>query len=188
MSQDQKNNSNEEVEILDHEYDGIQEYDNPLPNWWLVSFFGTIIFAFLYYLHYSFGGGPTLTQELEVAMKDLPKAEEQVWGEDELKAKMDSPDLIAKGKAVFAGKCAACHGNEGQGVIGPNLTDKFWLHGGHRADILRTINKGVTEKGMPSWAGMLNDDEMMQVAGFVYSLRQTHPANGKAPQGEEVKE
>ncbi len=179
---------NQDPELLDHDYDGIQEYDNPLPNWWLMTFFGTIIFAFIYYVHYTFGGGPNLREELEVAMKDLPKASEKVFSDEELKGKMDNPEIIAKGKAVFAGKCAACHGAEGQGIIGPNLTDNFWLHGGHRADIVKTITKGVTEKGMPSWEGMISDDEIIQVAGFVYSLKGTHPANPKAPQGEEVKE
>lgn len=188
MSEDQNRDMQHEAELLDHDYDGIQEYDNPLPNWWLTTFFGTIIFAFIYYLHYTFGGGPTLTQELETAMKDMPKATEKVWDEGDLQSKM-TPEAVAKGKAVFAAKCAACHGPEGQGVIGPNLTDKFWIHGkGHRSDIIQTITKGVTEKGMPSWSGMISDDEIMQVAGFVYFLRNTHPANPKAPQGEEAKE
>lgn len=187
MSQDGKN-SKDQAELLDHNYDGIQEFDNPLPNWWLVTFFGTIIFAFIYYLHYTFGGGMTLKQELEVAMSALPKAVEQAWSEADLKSKMDSPETVTKGKAVFAGKCSACHGTEGQGVIGPNLTDNFWIHGkGLRADLMQVITKGATDKGMPSWAGMISEDEIIQVAGYVYSLR-NHPVKGKEPQGVEVKE
>ena len=187
MSEENKN-QNHEAELLDHDYDGIQEYDNPLPNWWLVTFFATIIFSAIYYIHYTVGGGYTQYQELEASMKDLPKATEKVWSEEELKAKMDSPEFVEKGKTVFASKCSACHGPEGQGGIGPNLADRFWLHGkGHRAHILQTIAKGVTEKGMPAWTGMISDDEIILVSGFVYALRNTQPANPKAPQGEEIK-
>ncbi len=182
MSQDNR----ETNEVMDHNYDGIEEYDNPLPNWWLVTFFGTIIFGFIYYVHYTFGGGMTLAQELEVVMKSLPKAVEQAWNEDDLKSKMGGPEVLAKGQAVFTSKCAACHGAHGEGVIGPNLTDKFWIHGGQRADVMKVLVKGVTEKGMPAWVGMISDDEILHVAGFVYSLREK-PVAGKAPQGEELK-
>lgn len=188
MNQD-SNNNQKQPKLMDHNYDGIQEYDNSLPAWWLWTFFGTIIFSFIYYLHYNFGGGPTLAQELEVEMKALPAAAEKVWSETELEEKMKSPEAMAQGKTVFAGKCASCHGAKGEGLIGPNLTDKYWIHGqGHRIDLVQVITKGVTEKGMPSWVGMISDDEIIEVAGFVHSLAGTIVANGKAPQGVEVKE
>lgn len=182
MSIDQKDPN----ELLDHDYDGIQEYDNPLPNWWLMTFFGTIIFGFIYFLHYTFGGGFTQDMELQAAMAELPKAVEMELSEEELAGKMTA-DTIASGKAVYASKCAACHGPEGQGLIGPNLTDKFWLHGqGDRKSLVKVIAKGVTEKGMPAWTGMISDDEIVQVAGFVHSIKDTKPANPKEPQGVEV--
>ena len=173
--------------LLDHNYDDIQELDNPLPNWWLTTFFGTIIFAFLYYIHYTFGGGATLQEELKVALQELPKATEILLSEKELETKLGAPGSLEKGKAVFVAKCTACHGAEGQGLIGPNLTDEYWIHGkGTRADIYAVIQKGVAEKGMPAWGSMISSDEVVQVTGYVYSLKGTHPLNAKPPQGEKV--
>lgn len=173
--------------LLEHEYDGIQELDNPLPNWWLVTFLGAIIFSFIYWLHYTFGGGATLQDELKIALAELPKATEIKMTDRELEMKINEPGALQNGKAIFNSKCAACHGMEGQGVIGPNLTDNFWINGnGHRADIVTIISKGVIEKGMPSWESQISQDELIQVAGFTYSLRKTKPANPKNPQGTEV--
>lgn len=171
-----------------HNYDGIEELDNPLPNWWLFIFLGTIIFAFIYFLHYASGTGLTQTAELEIQMKNLPKPAEKIWTEEELNAPFGAPENIASGKAIFVAKCVACHGNEGQGVIGPNLTDNFWIHGkGQRKDILDVVQKGVVANGMPAWGGVISESEAVHVSAFVYSLKGTKPANPKAPQGEEVK-
>ncbi len=171
-----------------HNYDGIVELDNPLPNWWLAIFQATIIFAFIYSIHYMTGSGPTLSQEFESDMKSLPQVTEKVWTEEELIPPFNSADKIASGKAVFAGKCAACHGNEGQGVIGPNLADKYWIHGqGHRTEIIQVIKKGVIANGMPGWGDVLSESELVDVAAYAYSLRATNPANPKAPQGTEIK-
>ena len=184
MSDDIKS---QEPKPMDHEYDGIQEFDNPLPNWWLMTFFGTIIFGFIYFIHYTYGGAQTQAQELQADLDALPKATEKVWDETELAAKVDQPDSLKQGSAVFVSKCSACHGAQGQGVIGPNLTDKFWIHGtGQRKDIAQVVTKGVLDKGMPSWSGLISDDEILSVVGYVYSLRGTNPANAKPPQGQEV--
>lgn len=170
-------------------HDGIEELDNPLPNWWLFIFFGTIIFSFIYVLHYMSGSGPTLQQEFEEQMKALPQVAEKSFTEEDLKTPFSSPENISGGKAVFASKCVACHGIEGQGLIGPNLTDSYWIHGkGHRKDIIEVVQKGVVTNGMPAWAGVLSDNEVIQVAAFAYSLKGTRPQNPKAPQGNEVKE
>ncbi|PIS11346.1 MAG: nitrogen fixation protein FixP [Bdellovibrio sp. CG10_big_fil_rev_8_21_14_0_10_47_8] len=188
MSSDDKHQQDESL-LLNHDYDGIQEYDNPLPSWWLITFFGTIIFAFLYYIHYTFGGGPTSLDELQVAMAELPKVEQAQLSESTLEAKMAEPGRVASGKVIFADKCSVCHAPEGQGLIGPNLADAYWLHGkGRRADIVQTIAQGVVEKGMPAWATMISEDDLINVASFVVLLKGTHPSNPKPPQGDEVKE
>jgi cytochrome c oxidase cbb3-type subunit 3 len=146
-----------------------------------------MIFGFMYYIHYTFGGAPTQVQELEVALQNLPKVTMASWSESDLEAKMSAGGSLENGRAVFAGKCAACHGPDGGGLIGPNLTDQFWLHGkGTRADIVKVISEGVLEKGMPSWSTMISEADILSVAGFVYSIRGTKPANPKAPQGQEV--
>ena len=184
-----ENDSNQNGELMDHQYDGIQEYDNPLPNWWLVTLFATIIFAFVYYIHYTFGGGLTQAQELEIEMNALPKVSMAQWKETDLQDQMAVAGIVDGGKEIFAGKCASCHGPEGQGLIGPNLTDKAWLHGkGSRADLMKVISEGVLEKGMPAWGTMISDKDVLKVAAYVHSLKGTNPSNPKPPQGTEVSE
>lgn len=191
MSDDTKNQINDP--LTDHEYDGIQEYDNPLPTWWLWTFFLTIIFAFLYFIHYELGGGPTLKEELAVAMKNLETAAAQhapavTESEDMLADAMKDPKLAEMGAAAFTAKCAACHGPQLGGLIGPNLTDNFWLHGkGTRMDIATVIRKGVPEKGMPPWESMLSKDEVYGLTAYILSKKGSNPANPKAPQGDEIK-
>ncbi len=185
---DKPNNENEqEPKLTDHNYDGIQEYDNPLPNWWVMIFAGTVIFSFIYFIHYTVGGGATQNQELATDLSLLPKSVDKEWNESELMGKIDQPESVKTGMSVFQSKCNACHGLEGQGVIGPNLTDRFWLYGkGLRKDIIQAIAKGVLEKGMPAWAESLSENELLAVTGYVYSLKDSKPDNPKEPQGQEV--
>lgn len=179
--------------VLDHDYDGIKEYDNPLPNWWLITFFGTIIFAFVYYAHYQLGSGTTLDQELVVEMEKFKvSAPEPSSGpkesEDQLMAIFENPENGKLGSEVYIAKCLACHGDQGQGIVGPNLTDNYWINGrGTRTDIVSTIRVGVPEKGMLAWENLLKKEELLAVASFVYGLKGTQPHSPKAPQGVEVK-
>lgn len=181
--------NNDDNIIKGHDYDGIEECDHPLPNWWLFTFLGTIMFAYFYFLQYEAGDGRSIADELK---SDLAKVEavKKANGpkgdsEEELTKLLASGPALALGKTEFAAKCAACHGAELQGVIGPNLTDDFWIHGkGQLTDIAMVIRKGVLDKGMPSWEGQLKDDEIKAVTVFVASRRGSHPTNPKAPQGE----
>ncbi|MBO9665490.1 MAG: c-type cytochrome [Bdellovibrio sp.] len=176
-----------------HEYDGIIEHDNPLPTWWLWTFFLTIIFAFLYYIHYQLAGGGTLQDELKVAMAQLEKEKASVVDtspmetEDSLKEAFGKDGILAVGAQAFASKCAACHGQELQGLIGPNLTDKFWIHGkGTRMDVIAVIRNGAPDKGMPPWGPVMKKDEIYAVAAFILSKQGSNPAGAKPPQGEEA--
>lgn len=182
MSDDQK--------PMDHDYDGIQEFDNPLPMWWLITFFGTIIFGYIYWLNDMSGAAPTQIQELRQDLADLKKNAPQMSPEEDAAAMValtHSPEAILEGKAVFVAKCVACHGQNGEGGIGPNLTDKYWLHGnGEVVDIAHTIRKGVLDKGMPNWETQLSTKEVQSVAAYVVTLKGTNPANAKAPQGQLV--
>jgi cytochrome c oxidase cbb3-type subunit 3 len=100
-------------------------------------------------------------------------------------AVLGNPKNIHEGQEVFKAKCVACHGNEGQGVIGPNLTDDFWINGeGRIKDIAALVANGVPEKGMPPWGPVLTANEARDVVVFVRSLHASNPANPKAPQGE----
>ncbi len=187
-------NKNQE-KVLDHEYDGIQEFDNPLPSWWLTTFYGTILFAFLYVGYYHFGPGTApieqLAQDLEEMRAVEKAAEKQDPGPDEnaLLAIFADPTRQKSGQHVFAEKCATCHGAEGGGLIGPNLTDNYWLHGkGNLTDLAHIVSDGVPEKGMPPWKTMLKKDEIYSVIAYVKNLKGTRPANAKAPQGTEIRE
>lgn len=176
-------------EIKGHDYDGITEYDNPLPIWWLATFIGTVIFAFIYFIHYEIGGGPTLQQDLKVALAEIEKVKASQpadnFTEDQLTSAFKDNQNVALGAQVYAAKCAVCHGNDLQGMIGPNLVDKYWIHTkGTKVGLVQTLNQGVVEKGMPAWKDVLKGPEILAVASFVYSKKGTTPANPKAPQGD----
>lgn len=181
---------NKHEETLEHEYDGIRELDNPLPGWWLATFYGTIVFALLYVGYYHLGTGPSLVEELQRDMAEISekaKPAEGPSGPDEsaLLAVLEDPAALRLGKEQYAAKCASCHGNQGEGSIGPNLTDAYWIHGdGSITAIATVVSDGVAAKGMPPWKGLLKEDELVAVVGFVKSLKGTKPANAKAPQGE----
>ena len=181
----------DENNLLDHNYDGIQEYDNPLPNWWLVTFYATIIFGFLYWVHYEFGGAATQAKELAVAMEEIEKAKASSDSSAVAEAPHGgpaTPDELKEGRVVYAQKCGPCHGDQGQGVIGPNLTDNFWINGkGTEAEIRKVVAKGVGDKGMPAWEALLSREELQDVVLYVVSLKGSNPPNPKAPQGTEVK-
>ena len=103
--------------------------------------------------------------------------------ETELQAITDEAGL-AKGKEVWTTNCLACHGANGEGLIGPNTTDEFWIHGGSLEDIINIINIGVITKGMIPWKTVLTEEQILQVSSYILTLQGTNPANGKAPEGE----
>lgn len=176
--------------LLHHNYDGIQELDHPLPRWWLQIFYATIVFSALYVGYYMVGPGLNLRQELDIALKELdlkrPKDVPIVMDEKALDpASNEKPvDHLKLGGAVFTTRCSPCHGPQGGGGIGPNLTDDFWLHGkGTANDIAKIVQVGVTEKGMPAWSAVLENSEIKDVVLYVKSLHGTNPPGAKSPQG-----
>lgn len=194
MKKDEKNLilENERGILLDHNYDGIQELDHPLPQWWQGVFYATIVFGVIYFVYFMLAGGPTQKQELERDLETIAKLAPAPTASGDLESKIMSvlgdEATRAAGRVVFEGKCVACHGDKGQGIIGPNLTDRFWIHGdGTPVAILKVVTEGVAEKGMPPWGPILSPDETMQVVVFVASLQGTNPAGGKPPEGNEVK-
>jgi cytochrome c oxidase cbb3-type subunit 3 len=181
----------EEKEILiAHDYDGIQELDNPIPAWFMYLFYGTVIFGIGYLLNYHvFKTAPLQYAEYktEMAQADLAKkaflskAANRV---DENTVKLvHDPAVIASGQTIFKTTCAACHGDHAQGNVGPNLTDDYWLHGGKISDLFKTIKYGVLSKGMPTWEKQLTPKQISDVANYIESLHGTKPAGAKEPQG-----
>jgi cytochrome c oxidase cbb3-type subunit 3 len=182
-----------EDRLLGHEYDGIQEYDNPMPRWWIWLFWATIVFAALYWFNVpgiGTGKGRIANYESEMAAaQERFGARAPAPGagptDAELFAFAKDPAKLERGKAVFTTNCVPCHRADGGGVIGPNLTDDFWIHGGKPAQIHQTIAAGVLDKGMPAWSATLKPDDVTAVVAYVLSLHGTHPAAPKEPQGVE---
>lgn len=173
-----------------HDYDGIREHDNRLPNWWLFTLFAAIIFGFGYWTYYQvLKAGQTSRDEYRAEMVE---AAEQAAAfaksrgavtDDVLVAMSTNPAVVERGAVTFQKTCIACHGAQGQGVIGPNLTDDYWLHGGKATEILKTVTQGVPEKGMVAWGPVLGNDSIEEVVAFILTIKGKH-VKGKEPQGE----
>jgi cytochrome c oxidase cbb3-type subunit 3 len=175
--------------LLEHQYDGIQEYDNPLPRWWVYIFWATIIFVPIYYFIPGTVGAGGKREEMYAAEMAAFKAEHPepasgpVLTNEQVMAFVSNHEMVEHGKEIFGKNCAACHGPQGGGIIGPNLTDDAWIHGGQPVDIMNTVQKGVVAKGMPPWGTMLKPDDVNAVVAYVITLHGTKPANPKAPEG-----
>lgn len=178
----------EKDKLLTSAYDGIQEYDNDLPQWWVWLFVLTIVFAGAYSVYYYSGAGPTQEEYLAADLKSIealrPKSASAPSGD--LLALVSDSAVLEKGKGIYVARCAVCHVADGGGMIGPNLTDDYWLHGGTIEAVHTVIVEGVPEKGMMSWKNMIPPDEINAVTAYVWTLRGTTPAKAKEPQGELV--
>jgi cytochrome c oxidase cbb3-type subunit 3 len=155
--------------VLGHEdeADGIQEYDNPLPDWWLGLFWATILFAVAYGVHYHFiahrSPQKALAHELAAAEQRWP-AEQQAGTGTALALTEEAAEA---GERVFTANCVPCHGASMRGGIGPDLLDDEWIHGGSPEQILKTITEGVPAKGMPPWGPILGAAKTREVAAYV---------------------
>lgn len=175
-----------------HVYDGILEADRSLPRWWLGILFGTMAFGAVYYVVYQalkIEPTPAVAYREEAAAKASAEAARMrsmgTVSAESLLAMAKDPATVAQGKEVFVSTCSACHRADGGGAIGPNLTDKFWLHGGGPAQIYATVRDGVTTKGMPAWGPQLGEERVRAAAAYVLTLKGTNVAGGKAAQGTE---
>lgn len=162
--------------LMDHDFDGIQEYDNPPPGWLMFIFYGSILFSIGYVIYYpSFWFWPGTSgwtstgqyvTEMEVADKQYAAFRKDP---NDIALTPDDPAVIAVGEKVYATRCAACHGNAGEGKIGPSMIDSTWVYGGSDVDILKSIGDG-RPKGMPAWKKVLKADELQAVASYVRKL------------------
>ena len=179
-------NDRNEPLLLDHEADGIRELDNKLPRWWVWLFYGTIGFAAFYLIYYHVLGGPLMADEYRKEMKagEAIKSAAMNTFEQNLAtlAPSKDPQVLSNGKATFLKLCAPCHRADGGGLVGPNLTDDYWIHGSNFVDNVNTIWNGVPQKGMVTWKGTLKPSEVLAVASYIYTLRGTRPPNPKPPE------
>ncbi|MCU0326812.1 MAG: c-type cytochrome [Spirosomaceae bacterium] len=182
----------EEAILLDHNYDGIRELDNHLPPWWKGLFYVTIVFAIAYIgIYHIWNTSPLQDEEYQISMDEAKKQVEAYQAklsnsidESSVKLLVSDAKVVASGKEIYVGKCAVCHGQLGEGGVGPNLTDEYWLHGGTVNDIFKTVKYGVPEKGMISWKATLKPNEIQDVSNFILTMQGSNPPNAKAPQGE----
>ena len=174
--------------IKDHEYDGIRELDNDLPPWWKWLFYITIAFGIIYMVRMFVLDSDDLYQEREYqkAMADAASVVPEKAKNFEIKVLTDESDLAA-GKEIFASICKVCHLDDGGGLVGPNMTDDYWIHGNTVEDMFNVVTNGVIEKGMIPYKDQLSPTQRLQVVSYIIEkIHGTTPAAPKAPQGEQM--
>ena len=185
-----------------HVYDGIEEYDNPLPKWWFMLFIGTFIFAIFYLILYpgmgnwkgffpfeGYEGGWTSVKQLEREQSKALKQYESSYGiysSMPIKELADDPKAMKMGQRLFANNCAVCHGADGGGALGfPNLTDNDWLYGGAPEQIKETLVNG-RQAAMPAWQSVIGEKGIAEVTQYVLSLSGRDHDETKAATGEKL--
>jgi cytochrome c oxidase cbb3-type subunit 3 len=175
--------------LTGHEYDGIAEYDNPMPTWWVRIFWATFVFSIGYYVHYQLtGNGSSVEESYAGEMqayreKQAAAALGQEINEDALTRLMQDPAMMKDAQSIYKLRCVQCHADRGQGNIGPNLTDDHWIYeSSSLMDLLEIVSNGRPQKGMPTWSRTLRPVEVAQLAAYIGTLRNTH-VPGRAPQG-----
>ena len=176
-----------------HELDGIKEYDNAMPGWLMAIWWGSLIFsaAYLIFFALNFGEG-TMEAEYRGATQQAVTAVDAYFAANPLVppspaallAGAKDPAVLDTGRSRFTRTCAACHGASAQGLIGPNLTDDRWIHGGTVEQIFQSVAKGWPAKGMPPWGRVVKPEELAALVSYVRSIQGSNPPNARAPEGE----
>ncbi|MGE5682692.1 MAG: cbb3-type cytochrome c oxidase N-terminal domain-containing protein [Bacillota bacterium] len=176
--------------VMEDNFDGIRELNNKIPPWFNILFYGTIIFSLIYLLTFHvFKTGKLSIDEYNEEMQAADLQKEILFRTGKLITENNVTQLkdagaLQSGKDVYVSKCSVCHGRQGEGLVGPNLTDDYWIHGGSIKDVFRIIKYGVPAKGMLTWQNQLSPREIQDVASYVLSLHGTNPPNAKPPQGD----
>ncbi len=184
--------SDERDVVLDHEYDGIKEYDNPTPGWWNFIFFATVAFSYWYFLYYHTSTVSTsVAQTYENDVSDDLKKRFSTIGDLEpdettLVKYMNDAEWSAVGASVFKTNCVSCHGPEAAGQIGPNLTDDHWKDVRQLVDVAHVISNGAAAGAMPAWKTRLHPNEVVLVAAYVASLRGKNLPGPRGAEGEKI--
>lgn len=183
--------SEEKNIVLKHKYDGIEELNNPIPGWFNFLFYGTIIFSVIYLFIYEVSG--IGGRQRDEYVQEVRAAElEQLANLKKLGATIDentvvinqATEVLENGALMYNANCKSCHGEFGEGTVGPNLTDEYWIHGGSVNDIFRTIKYGVVDKGMVAWGKNMSPKTISDISNYIVSLRNSNPAGAKEAQGE----
>ena len=174
------------------EYDGIKELDNPLPPLLKYIFYISIIISVAYLTRLVVFKDATIVQKKEYSKEmAAARAKTEVAAKEEAtqtaaQPAMTQEQILAAGKVTFDKICYVCHGKFGEGLVGPNFTDDYWIHGNRPEDLKKVIVDGVIDKGMLSYKSQLSNKQIDQVVAYILSLHGTNPPNQKAPQGVKV--
>jgi len=175
--------------LFHHDFDGIRELDNRIPPWFNFLFYGTIIWSVIYlFVFHVFDDGQIQSKEY-LAEVNQAKIERDyliktgAFINEETVAFVNDAATLAEGKDVYTKNCVACHTADGGGLVGPNLADEYWIHGGGIKNVFKVIKDGVPAKGMISWQTQLDPKKMQAVASYILTFQGTKPANPKAPEG-----
>lgn len=179
----------------DHDFDGIQELDNGMPPMLKYIFIATIVAAVYYWIDYHvLKTSPLQIAEYEMELKEgeLQKAEylknAGASVDENTVTLLTDANALESGAKIYATNCIACHGDKGQGGVGPNLTDKYWLHGGDIKSVFKSIKYGIPDKGMRAWESEIKPADIQALSSYIEkTFANTNVAGGKAPQGEEFK-
>lgn len=177
-------------QLTGHAYDGIQEFDNPLPGWWKFLFWASIIFSPLYYFYFHAGGeSRTIHGQYNNHMAEVFELRFAEIGELKpdretiLKYMNDEPEWMAVGEVAYKANCVSCHGANGGGLVGPNLTDDHWKNVRRIEDIASVITNGAANGAMPAWGNRFShQNQIVLLSAYVASLR-GKPVVGKAAEG-----
>jgi cytochrome c oxidase cbb3-type subunit 3 len=175
--------------LLDHDFDGIKELNNKIPPWFMAIFYITIFWAGWYMVSYHIMGSGNVQEDEYTAEVQAADLEREILNKsgalvnEETVTILNDDASLASGKDIFIKNCAACHGMNGEGLVGPNFTDEYWIHGGSIKNLFKTVKYGVPQKGMISWQTQLNPTQMQEVSSYILSLQGTSPENQKGPEG-----
>lgn len=181
----------EDEPLRPHVYDGIQEYDKRLPRWWLMTLYGAMVFSAIYWAYYhAYDIGTDPERQLGITMRENAEriAEKSgILDDNSIWKFSQDAGKVAAGKTTFDTSCAACHKPDLTGLIGPNLVDHDWIHGGKPMDSVKIINEGVLLKGMPAWGPLLGKEKITEVAAYIFSFHKPGedvvPVTGWTPPG-----
>jgi len=167
----------DDAPLRPHTYDGIREYDKRLPNWWLWTLYGSIIFSIGYWAYYHWTGHmdkgwervQSQIEAIQLAALEHgePPTNKQLWNFSR------DANIVAAGEKTYLSQCAACHGANMEGGIGFALNDSEWVHGGSPMELFATVRDGVLEKGMPAWSSLLGQQRMAEVVAYLVNRNPT---------------
>jgi len=176
--------------LTDHEYDGIREYDNPIPGWWSWLFMGTIVFSVFYFAAHHLGtAGTSVAEAYENEKARVGKIMLALLGdltvdEPTILSKLNDETVLSVGAGIFQTNCVSCHGKDGEGLVGPNLTDDYYKNVKTLGDIGQVLLNGAANGAMPAWANRLSSSEIVAVSAYVASLRGKNLPGPRGQEGE----